>query len=314
MSDSGYSPYADLSEDELIQMLAGYQGSTLPGKTPAAQLNYYQDLVSTLGFDPVQQTGLGWGEEEQASRPKTSLQRTAYGANPIYKEVFDRIDSGMDPTTAYEETKAAHDKELDWDANGKDIASAAKDYAFERAKNIQTEEETAAAGQSYTRPDGSKYKNAPLGGNGIFETASEYDLLGAPTVDDLVSQYAQSRRKTTPGQGGPGSSIADVFKHQAEIVNGPDDVAFNKDFGIRGTAGDPRKQGPTSDPTMGRRSKNAGRQQAIDAGYTGDKITDNVTKMKLTETLNKKKGTQVRSDANTNAMRRILALRTVLGG
>lgn len=270
--------YSDLTEDELLQMLANYQGSTLPGKTPSQQLNYYQDLVSTLGFDPVQQSGIGW--DEPAPQEEVSLQRTAYSSNPIFSEVFDRIDSGSDPISAYNETRKAHEKDLDWEGeDAKTLSSAAKDYAFERAKSLQ---KAQSEGATYTRPDGSKYKNAPLGGNNIFASASEYDLLGQPTVDDLVAEYGRSlATPRTPMQAG---------KKAIEAVG----AGWDKVGGVlRGKA--PAKPAPP--PT----------------GLTGDKRTDDAMKMRLTEVIDKKKATQVRSDANVNAMRRILALRTVLG-
>ena len=290
-------PYVPQDDDEILQMLMQYQGSTLPGNTAAQQMNYYQDLTSTLGFDPVQQAGL---QEEQAPPeqpyvPPVSKQRIAYGSNPLYVELFDRIDSGQDPITAYNEVEKSHAKDITWTdtlgadtSDAKNISTAAKDYAFERASAFQGEQDfqqkqlATQQKQSYTQPDGSKYKNTPLGGNDIYGTASEFDLLGQPDVDVLLKQFATQNKGFAP---------------QVQMQN----------------AG-PQKRYPKTGGGGGERSYEQPQLQVTNRSYVGGTAQSDAAARQATKNrIKQSQATRVRSDANTNAMRRILALRTILG-
>lgn len=273
MSDSYYDPYASYygntdasgqSEDELIAMLygAGASGASSPGKTAANRLSYLKSFEGLIG---VPMTALaGQAGVSQETLPFMSQQRAIYGNNPMYAGIFDLIDQGADPDSAL---LSAGVKSAEDDPEGYGLVrQAAVDYATEKVRYNQ---ETQKNGASYSMADGSKYKNAPLGGADIYGTASEYDLLGAPTEDQLVQQYVASKAKKSPSAGrsysvSPGVSA--VHPEDAGLVEWK--------------------------PS---RMDQFGAQRAA---------KDRVTKAK---------GTQVRSDANTNLMRRIIAAKTLLG-
>ena len=192
MSDYGYDPYQDMGEGDLINMYAG-MNPALFGSDPAKRLNYYQDLMSSLGFDLIQTAGTTRPEQFTPQMNQTGVM---YGSNPFYASIFQAIEDGSDPISA---ATAARDQlgfnGTDEDFNSQ-VVSIATQYAGERVKNQQAEAEfNATNGGGWTMPDGSKYKQTPLGGNDIRATANEYDLLGAPSVGGLVNAYAAAENK-----------------------------------------------------------------------------------------------------------------------
>lgn len=332
------TPFQQPNEDELLQLLMQYQGGALPGKTPAAQLNYYQDLTSTLGVDAVQQAGMG-DSPDKTFTPSESTTRATWGSNPIFAEVFDRIDSGQDPLTAFNETKIAHEKDKNgpkWsDAldptklsdDALTIKKAASDYAGEQAKNTTGAKEFAAKqGSSYTAQDGSKYKNAPLGGNGIYDTASEYDLLGQPSQQDILQQYIATHPglpRNAPAKGGRSDTFAQGGTVGIDARSMKPDRPADSGAGVS-SAGQGGWQ--FDDPALNAQAavdRQNYNKEAMASGkgkvdkstlpFNGDKITNDAFKLQAQKRIDKTKTTQVRSDANTNYMRRVLALRTILG-
>lgn len=319
-------PFSGLSEEELIQLLSGLGGATgggLPGKTPANRLNYYQDLISTLGFDPVQQAGLGpdAGAPVQPDyQPSVNKQRYIYESDPLYKQIFDLVDKGASPTSA---VSAAGIKDA---TQAKTAEKIATDYAASVVDELNAKQKydqgVTKKAQAYTAPDGSKYKNAPLGGNDIYGTASEYDLLGQPGIQDLLATIGAQRGTaftnagpqhrtadatyTTPGS--PESSGRPVL---FDSINNGQPNTTNAMWRPDSKAAVPGTSKSGNGPE---RSWDAPALQDPKSFIGGNTVTDAAYRNAAAGRIDKSQKTQVRSDANTNAMRRILALRTILGG
>jgi hypothetical protein len=271
--------FSGLTEEELIALLGSLGGVTnggIPGKSAANKLNYYQDLISTLGFDPVQQAGIDVADQPPPEEyvPGVNKQRYIYESDPTYKQIFDLIDQGASPATAVSEADLKDDQAKEAQKVATDYAGSVVDEMNSRQK-FETSQAAKQKKASYTAADGSKYKNAPLGGNDVFGTASEYDLLGQPSIDELAQQLGQTRLAQTPG------------------------------LRTHNTRGGPVAVGAGTKATDTMVSKAYGNESGVTRAATRNAAADRITKAK---------NTQVRSDANTNAMRRILALRTVLGG
>lgn len=311
MSNDPYSPYQS-DDDELMNMFLQYglQGdqNSMPGDTMAQKLNFYQDIVSTLGVDPIQQAGLG-AEAQPVWVEPTSKARQVYGSNEAYSTMFDLIDQGYDPDTALaqvnERAKAGEFETItNWD-DSEDamlkLSDRANQYAFEKAGADQDRQAFEAKNApSYTQADGSKYKNAPLGGNDIYATASEYDLLGAPDVDSVLQQYAQERgSENFYGKSQPGNKPVPKSKGDGRGATAP---KMAGDWGY-------------TDPAANKSSD--AKRKAITPPerklISGDKITDNNARLQVQKRINATKNNQVRSDANKNAMMRLMAFRTMIG-
>lgn len=226
MSDMGtYGPFTDQTDSDLIAMYAGMDPA-LFGSDPAKRLNYYQDLMSSLGFDIAQLSGVTNPDPvQQTYTPPINQTGAMYSSNPFYASIFQAIEDGADPISA---AKAARDQlgftGTDDDFNNQ-VVTIATNYAADKAKNqqaqmdwqVQQQEAQAKAGGGWTMPDGSKYKQSPLGGNDINATASEYELLGAPSVDALLAEY--------------GTKFAAPDRAAAT------DAALKRGYGVSSTAG-----------------------------------------------------------------------------
>lgn len=191
MSDMGaYDPFTDQTDSDLIAMYAGMDPA-LFGSDPAKRLNYYQDLMSSLGFDIAQLSGVTNPDPvQQTYTPPINQTGAMYASNPFYASIFQAIEDGADPITAATSARDQLGFNGTDDEFNNQVVTIATNYAADKAKNMQAEAEfNATNGGGWTMPDGSKYKQSPLGGNDINATASEYDLLGAPSVDDLLAQY-----------------------------------------------------------------------------------------------------------------------------
>lgn len=301
MGDPYYDPYQDMGEGDMMAMYA-QMNPQLFGSDPAKRLNYYQDLMSTLGTDLVQTAGVTNPAAEQYAEPMNQT-GAIYGSDPFYASIFQAIEDGADPISA---AKAARDqvgfKGTPEEFN-QQVVSVATQYAGERVQNQQARAQWEAEnGGGWSMPDGSKYKQTPLGGNDVRATASEYDLLGAPDAESLFNQYASARMakpKMTPGAGISASA-------------GP---AASGGFGwTAGTAAPaPRTDADKKNPaaTMPNiQPRNVG----APALAGGDYFANKVAKDSINKRVEQSKNTQVRSDANRNLMRRITALAGLLQG
>lgn len=304
MSDTGlgYDPYQDMNDGDLIAMYAG-MNPQLWGDDPAKRLNYYQDLMSSLGFDLTQLSGT----DAQVETYQAPINQTGamYASNPFYASIFQAIEDGADPISA---AKAARDQ-LGFQGTDEDfntqVVSIATQYASDKAKNQQAElDYQAKAGGGWTMPDGSKYKQSPLGGNDINATASEYDLLGRPGPEDLIAQYAAAQNKAF--------NVQDATKRGFGVsqANGNANLPAGAGWQLTGGGGIAdrviaqanNRQAPTR--STGADAKVAG----------GDFFMNKVLRDSVNKRVNESQNTRIRSDANINAMRRITALAGLLQG
>lgn len=300
MSDMGlgYDPFTDMGEDDLIAMYAG-MNPQLYGENPAKRLNYYQDLAQTLGFDLVQLAGVD-NPAQQVPQWQEPINQTAqmYGSDPFFASIFQAIENGADPISA---TRAARDQlgmpeGMTQDDFNQTILPIATQYAGERVKTQQArmdwERENADKIGGWTAPDGSKYKQSPMGGNDIRATASEFDLIGAPSVEDLISQYAKDRNPANRIRPGAGVS------------------ASGGDFQARGAGWSlPAQAAGATQPRSATKPKGNFSSNPLVEKYAMQEAKGDAQRY-----IDKTKNTRVRSDANINAMRRITALAGLLQG
>jgi len=358
MSDYGYDPYQDMGEGDLINMYAG-MNPALFGSDPAKRLNYYQDLMSSLGFDLIQTAGTS--AQPETFTPAINQTGAMYASNPFYASIFQAIEDGADPITA---ATSARDQlgfnGTDDDFNNQ-VVTIATNYAADKAKNMQAEAEfNATNGGGWTMPDGSKYKQTPLGGNDIRATANEYDLLGAPNVDELVNAYAAAENKRADAKDATKRGYG--VSQAAGLHDGSDGTGWSLGSGTSPSgASDVTDNGSAPSATPGPYNPNGwhpgvqfdslrdpATQAAMDPGAPGgpsvaervagilagartpapapapaprsggvaggdffaNRTIQDSIKKRLAEAAN----TQVRSDANVNAMRRITALAGLLQG
>lgn len=311
MGDPYYDPYQDMGEGDMMAMYA-QMNPQLFGNDPAKRLNYYQDLMSTLGTDLVQTAGVSNPAAEQYQAPMNQT-GAIYGSDQLYASIFQAIENDVDPISA---AKAAKDQGLfkgtqeDFNAQ---VVSIATQYAAERVKNQQDQMSWEAKnGGGWSMPDGSKYKQTPLGGNDVRATASEFDLLGAPDSQALFDQYASARMakpKMIAGAGvsaSAGPAASNGFGWTAGAS--PKADAFNQ-----AVAGVPAEFWDGAAPKASG-SKIQPRNVGAPALAGGDFFANKTAKDSINARVNQSKNTQVRSDANRNLMRRITALAGLLQG
>lgn len=343
-----YDMFGQPSEEELLFQFAqaqqggadpmsGYLGVVDPFYSQNKKLDYLTKLSNQLGIPFAQLTGVA---DPAAETPQIPQTRQVYGGNPALAKAFDAIDAGYDPlsvTAAY-----MQDAEADPTIAGidpKQFQEIAAKYAGEKTS-------MPAESGGFTRPDGSKWKNAPLGGNDIYATASEYELMGAPSQDEalrLVAEQRMLREAESLGRNGMGSqsslsSTAKLGFTPAQTVPGSD-VLVNARGGKRGgvNAGTangqrvvtqaqtvPGQLDPRVTPEFMQSLQQAtpgglsvGGKQLVGSVGKPDRanaLYDRLVRKNVDNRLEGAKQTRVRSDANMNAMRRIVALRQMLGG
>jgi hypothetical protein len=354
-------PFSGMSDAELMQMYSNLQGG-LFGADPAKRLNYLQDLEQSLGFNMAQLSGTTNPADQIAPYQEPINQTGAmYGNDQFFASIFQAIEDGNDPISA---VRAARDQlgmpaGMTQDEFNQTVLPIATQYASEKVKAQQDratwEQENAATMGGWTMPDGSKAKQAPLGGNDINATASEYDLMGRPDVNQLFDQYQQMLGVTKP-----------------PATTGLNDVVPNLGANIQSVAGGVRDlarrnfQGPASTPventlpmaspsapgmtpaTMTQygmesmpqaparpsqaitgaasdvRGMNNSAIDAVTAAVTQAakppertgffQKTDKLAKDSINRRVNDSKNNRIRSDANRNAMNRIIALAGLLQG
>ncbi len=306
------SDFQSPSEDELLLQLAlaqqggadpysSYVDTVDPFYAQNKKIDYLNKIANMTGIPFVQLAGVGG---EQAAAPQVPQTRQMYQGNAAFQKAFDAIDAGYDPysvTAAYVQDSKADPTLAGIDP--KEFRSIAEQYAKER---VATPEQGG-----FSKADGSKYKYSPLGGNDIYATASEYDLMGAPSMDEALRLVAQSRRQSQGGSASLPFTTREVDTPAGEYAQGftPGRKAAGATF-EKVPAGKKTVVNPLPDfirPVLG------GKRAPVSAGDRQvDESFDNIAKWRTEQRLNKAAGTQVRSDANTNAMRRIVALRSLL--
>lgn len=313
-------PFQVPDDQEYLEQLYAQQPFQVPGKTPGNQQTYLKNKFDLMGFNPIslagnQQQGM---ERQEAFTEQLNPEREIYGGSPLYASIFQAIDGGADPITA---TKAAIDqlgKYTDTEQRMAAEAQAlgiAQNYAMNNieAENarMQFDTDNYNAATSFTKADGSKYKNAPLGGVDITGTASEFDLLGRPDQTTLVNDYVQQNMRSATGRNAPGgkpkpagmlAATSDVYESQGDSGHG--------DATVRTQVGrDAQYAG--AGQTQGRKGRGAGRQrqasQPIADQAADDEVFERYMRMAANKGVNarlqRSRQTRVRSDANNNAMR-----------
>jgi hypothetical protein len=315
MSDYGVDPmFSDPTDEELMMQYMQMQGGIF-GDNPAKRMNMLQDYFQTLGFNPVELAGTN---PQAAPTPPTyqnSIGRI-YGTDPVFGDIFNAIEGDVDPISAVKE--AAKREGWTQDETNQNLQIATQ-YASERIQNMdkmsEWERENAGAMGGWTMPDGSKAKTAPLGGNDINATASEYELMGAPTEEELIRQYAGGRnpsRRVVPGAGvsASGGVDADGFGW-----NAPSAEAQTQRFD-NAVAGVPSQFWAGATPKA---KPGVTQPRTVKGGQFSDnplveKYAQKEAKGDTKRFVNKAKNQRVRSDAGEAAMQRIMALAAMMQG
>lgn len=312
MSDYGYDPQADpfgLSDAELMDYILNASGNGgVFGKDPNARLTTLSKMQSLLNGPLLtsmfpQETV---SAETIAPQLAPNLQRQVYGNNPVFKALFDTMDSGADPLSAVsavgDAVKAGKFQGMDpsvWENQKEQVLKVAQDYGFESYKNQNAYAEDMAAygasggvgGKQFLMSDGTPYKGSNLG-RGTMGSANEFELLGAPSVQEaksqLIAQWAQDHPTKDAGIKQPKRSTWDLAGRAVDAKNKGvmDEIYGNINSAVNSAASTAR------------------------ATRMGDnKVTDFLVR----ERLNKAKNTQVRSEESKNLAYKILALRSLAG-
>lgn len=314
MSDYGYDPSTDpyaLSDAELMDyILSASANGGVFGKDPSARLTTLSKMQSLLNGPLLtsmfpQETV---SAETLAPQLAPNLQRQVYGNNPVFKALFDTMDSGADPLSAVsavgEAVQAGKFEGMDpsvWEKQKEQILKVATDYGMDAYKNQNAYEQDVAKYQAgggsggsstkYVMSDGTPYKGSNLG-RGTMGMANEYELLGSPSVQEaksqLIAQWAQDHPAKDAGIKQPKRSTWDLAGRamDAKDKGALDEVYRNINSAVNTTS------------SIARATK------------MGDnKVTDFLVK----ERLNKAKNTTVRSEESKNLAYKILALRSLAG-
>lgn len=255
-----------------------------------------KDIESMTGVPFIQLAGIN----PQAEEAPPSRVAAVYGSNPELAKAFQAIDAGTDPLTvraAYEQSiadgltpQSGQPGFVDADT----FTKVVQEYAMEKAEN------PAGAGQTYTLADGSKAKNAPLGGTDIYGNAMEYDLWGAPSLDEMRQVVANDRtafRNKQAGYRKAGTPAAPGRRAPGRIT--PEEMLDpNLLAGMRPLS--------VAEVNAGERSDEPKRVESKAYNRGRDAV--------LKRAQRTAQSNPVRSDANVASMQRLLALRTLLGG
>lgn len=305
MSDYSYDPSTDpygLSDAELMDyILNSSANGGVYGKDPSARLTTLSKMQGLLNGPLLTSMFPSETIMDPTTVPEPTLapnlQRQVYGNNPLFKSLFDTMDSGADPLSAISAIEQAV-KEGKFEGVTPDvlerqkeqILKVATDYGMESYKNLNTyNEDVLKAQTNATNPDdqyymsnGTKYKGSNLG-RGTMGMANEFDLLGAPSTEEakrqLMDQYAASH----PSQHSPKVPVpqAGNWSPEDDQIKTTVDSVLNDVFSKAETA----------------------------KKFVHNKTADFLVK----ERLDKAKNTNVRSEANRQMAYKILALRSLAG-
>lgn len=181
----------------------------VPGKTAAQRVNLLQDI----GFDPF---GLPeqFIEEEFIGAPEPELVNPvgqAYGRDEKWRNVFGKIESGMDPDSAVDAAiKEGVLPEPGFGDQANNPYDIARQYAIREAENEAAWNEWSRSNQAEAAKFGEKQARLrsqfeaerPLS-MADLRGVSQFEAKGAPTVDELMQSVALRRGKERTGKEAP---------------------------------------------------------------------------------------------------------------
>lgn len=237
---------------------------------------------------------------------------------------------------------------VDWDEVGATVQQFATDNARTSREMEQYQTENTAA-YSEAVPDGARYANAPLGGNDPFAFANEGDLYDFDAIQSDFNQMSSDYRNQigadadAPGfAGGPMGGVrprnTDLKEFDQEHLTNVRNQThvYNPARGRRGEASAPGSSGGRMvnvndkkgrgafDPIrQGNFEQNRGQRQFNDrraeagrrglANAEGDAFQKSLN-ANLSNRRDRANKTAVRSDANTNTMKRLMAAYALIHG
>jgi hypothetical protein len=271
-----------------------------------------------------------------------------YGNDPLYASIFQAIEDGANPIEA---AKRARDQ-LGWKPTdqmnaaeefNRDVVSIAQQYAKERVGAQQSRLDWQAKAQA-----------ADQGQNSALSTQSEYELMGAPSVDDLMSQYRTRMGQVgsagvdtrniprqnpvsggnkpvpnlpmtaTPSQpwhgGAPGQFTS--LRDQSDPLNSTSGTAgWNGqapnllDNITQAVQGTIASRTPGAGVAVGDWAQSVAPKPKVDpANQRFNEMIDKKARTSISNRVNKAKTTQVRSPENLRAMNTIMAMAAMMQG
>ncbi len=211
-----------MTPEELMQLYAIVQYA--PGKTAAQKLNFLQDL----GFDVFNQPQQFVAEEfvPEAQPALRNPVADIYGRNEGYRRVFDAINNNIDPTTAVDQ--AVEEGVLELPMYGSDAPNPyeiAGQYAQREVENElalmnwqqRTDAERAQFMEKQGRLRQEFEQKQPLSLLDL-RGQTEFEALGAPTVNDLMSLTREMERGWTANRPAPKGSTQDLVRMYGERI------------------------------------------------------------------------------------------------
>jgi hypothetical protein len=164
---------------------------SLPGRTFQQKLNLAQDLADAYNIDLF---GANTQFVPEMYVPDLDTVSRTWGSDPVFGAIFTAIDNGMSPAQAVQAARQSPELKDYFPATGgglyENALTVAGDYAAERLQN-------QFAQQQFELEQANKQAifegKQPLGLPG--ESASMYDVLGQPSLDELTKMYAESIRQ-----------------------------------------------------------------------------------------------------------------------
>lgn len=300
------SDYGDYADDEfMFDMFDSPQyqdGGGMPGKSASQKLAFLKSIMSATGLPLTQLLGGGVTHDPVAPYVNQTLQM--YGSSPMYQEAFGSIEAGADPQTVMKNLLDPNiSKEFGIDPSDATTTSRIYDtlqaYARDRVQGRQYERENVSEGNTFTLANGKKYNGDP----NIMGQASEYDLMGRQDPQELLKQFAAQRAtkyeahdRATPG----GVDLAPGIQRLNGRVYNDSGTSYSAPLGTPGYGSAQMEKDLQNAPMSGRE---------LDPNSSYYKSLQSTMKRRVEQS----KTNMVRSDANSSAMRNILALRALIG-
>jgi len=218
-----------MSPEELMQLYALTQYA--PGNTAAQRLNFLQDLGFDLFGRPQQ-----FVAEEFVADPEPYLRNPVadiYGSNEGYLQVFAAINNGVDPTTAVKQAVDAGTLELPlYGSDAPNPYEVASQYAQKEIENEmelanweqKTGAERAQFMEKQNRLRQEFEQKRPLSFQDLMGQ-SQYEAMGAPTVDELMNLSEQQRSEWAANRAPARGSVDDMARMYGERVVRPKGAA-----------------------------------------------------------------------------------------
>jgi len=307
-----------------LTQLAGV-GEAPPEQGEAPNI-FQSDLQQAYGSNPVFRDAFDLIQNGVDPYKAMASVRAAYEAGDYGDAASQLVPVAVDDFTKQES--------VDWDEVGSVIQQYATDNARTSREMEQYQSENSPQFTQAAASDGARYKNAPLGGNDPFAFANEADLIDFQGIEQDFARKGQQYRESLNFVGGrPGGATPFGAVEQTELGGELEAYIAGKTGKKETSAGSGSVTGqqtrmsqtarvldqqnpntfhdsrPPRDTSGVRRQRaQAERNDSLGGSYSKS-LQANLTNRK-----DRAAKTAVRSDANTNAMKRLMAAYALING